>query len=284
MSTDRTFTGQKSDGTGLLYYNARYYDPALGMFLSPDTVVPDASAVIDYNRFMYARGNPLKYADPSGHCATTKNGKPDMENDGECWQMANSIAGLGYTEQGFHVDWGDETTPDWWLSNIANQSFATVEYLTPFYERYQNEFEGRTGLRPPVSLEPVVNPEVHLPGQGVVKTVGRDAYACTHSVADCGKALDDASTALSAAAMGCAFASFAYSGPAATLSTVTGVAGTALSGINALVGNGKASAGDVGYSLTTTVLGGMRESARANRSVGFGISLLQWLWSHQEDK
>jgi hypothetical protein len=38
------------------------------MFLSPDTVVPDPSAVIDYNRFLYARGNPLKYADPSGHC------------------------------------------------------------------------------------------------------------------------------------------------------------------------------------------------------------------------
>jgi RHS repeat-associated protein len=63
-----TYTGQKADGTGLLYYNARYYDPALGMFLSPDTVVPDAGTVIDYNRFLYARGNPLKYNDPSGHC------------------------------------------------------------------------------------------------------------------------------------------------------------------------------------------------------------------------
>ena len=98
METDRTYTGQKADGTGLLYYNARYYDPALGTFLSPDTVVPDAGAVIDYNRYLYARGNPVKYADPSGHCSTTKSGEPDMENDGECWQMANSIAGLGNTE------------------------------------------------------------------------------------------------------------------------------------------------------------------------------------------
>jgi hypothetical protein len=38
------------------------------MFLSPDTLVPDAGTVIDYNRFMYARGNPLKYTDSSGHC------------------------------------------------------------------------------------------------------------------------------------------------------------------------------------------------------------------------
>ena len=67
LQTDRTFTGQKSDATGLLYYNARYYDPTLGTFISPDTLVPDPGRVIDYNRFLYARGNPLKYRDPSGH-------------------------------------------------------------------------------------------------------------------------------------------------------------------------------------------------------------------------
>jgi RHS repeat-associated protein len=67
LSTDRTFTGQKADGASLLYMKARTYDPALGMFLSPDTVVPDAGVVVDYNRFMYARGNPLKYVDPTGH-------------------------------------------------------------------------------------------------------------------------------------------------------------------------------------------------------------------------
>ena len=55
-----------SDATGLLYYNARYYDPTLGTFISPDSLVPDPGRVIDYNRFLYARGNPLKYTDPSG--------------------------------------------------------------------------------------------------------------------------------------------------------------------------------------------------------------------------
>jgi RHS repeat-associated protein len=72
LNTDRTFTGQKQDGTGLLYYNARYYDPALGTFISPDTLVPDPGLVLDYNRYMYVRGNPLRYTDPSGHepCTT----------------------------------------------------------------------------------------------------------------------------------------------------------------------------------------------------------------------
>ena len=66
LQTDRTFTGQKRDATGLMYYYARYYDPALGTFVSPDSLVPDPGMVIDYNRFLYVRGNPLKYADPTG--------------------------------------------------------------------------------------------------------------------------------------------------------------------------------------------------------------------------
>ena len=66
--------------------NARYYDPQLGALLSPDTVVPDAGAVIDYNRYLYARGNPLRYADPSGHCEET----PD-DDDAECWHLLQHL-------------------------------------------------------------------------------------------------------------------------------------------------------------------------------------------------
>jgi RHS repeat-associated protein len=39
-ATSLNYTGQRLDGTGLLYYHARYYDPALGRFLSADSVVP----------------------------------------------------------------------------------------------------------------------------------------------------------------------------------------------------------------------------------------------------
>ena len=42
--TTFNYTQQKRDDTGLLYYHARYYDPALARFLSADTLVPgDAS-------------------------------------------------------------------------------------------------------------------------------------------------------------------------------------------------------------------------------------------------
>jgi RHS repeat-associated protein len=66
--TARTFTGQRLDATGLLYYHARYYDPTLGRFISPDSIVPEPGNPQSFNRFAYVYNNPLKYTDPSGHC------------------------------------------------------------------------------------------------------------------------------------------------------------------------------------------------------------------------
>jgi len=54
--------------------NARYYDPQLGQFISPDTLVPDATQLMDFNRYAYARGNPMKYNDPTGHCVEPVSG------------------------------------------------------------------------------------------------------------------------------------------------------------------------------------------------------------------
>ncbi len=44
LPTTRGFTGQRQDGTGLLFYNARYYDPAIGRFASADSIVPGAAS------------------------------------------------------------------------------------------------------------------------------------------------------------------------------------------------------------------------------------------------
>ncbi|MEQ4487937.1 MAG: RHS repeat-associated core domain-containing protein [Dehalococcoides mccartyi] len=67
VSTDEQFTGQKKDSTGLYYYNARYYDPATGRFVSPDSVGQNLLNPQTLNRYTYVLNNPLKYTDPSGH-------------------------------------------------------------------------------------------------------------------------------------------------------------------------------------------------------------------------
>ncbi|MGI2336857.1 MAG: LamG-like jellyroll fold domain-containing protein [Dehalogenimonas sp.] len=67
LATDKLFTGQRLDSTGLYYYGARYYDPAIGRFISADTIVQSLIDPQFLNRYQYGRNNPLKWIDPSGH-------------------------------------------------------------------------------------------------------------------------------------------------------------------------------------------------------------------------
>ncbi len=60
------FTGQRLDTqTGLLYYNARYYDPLSGRFTRADTVQNNAGGMDPY---AYVGDNPVTRTDPGGHC------------------------------------------------------------------------------------------------------------------------------------------------------------------------------------------------------------------------
>jgi RHS repeat-associated protein len=67
--TNKRFTGQTSymADIGLMDYGARFYNPLIGRFISPDTIVPGAGNSQAFNRYSYTLGNPLKYTDPSGH-------------------------------------------------------------------------------------------------------------------------------------------------------------------------------------------------------------------------
>jgi len=66
--TNYKFTGKELDSaTGLYYYGARYYDPEIGRFTQPDTIVQAPYDPQTLNRYSYCRNNPLKYTDPTGH-------------------------------------------------------------------------------------------------------------------------------------------------------------------------------------------------------------------------
>jgi RHS repeat-associated protein len=66
LATDKLFTGQRLDDTGLYYYGARYYDPAIGRFISPDIYIQNFTNPQTINRYSYALNNPLRYTDPTG--------------------------------------------------------------------------------------------------------------------------------------------------------------------------------------------------------------------------
>ena len=74
IQTTRAFTGheQIAELSGLVHMNARIYDSDIGRFLSADTVVQDPHDSQAYNRYSYARNNPMKYTDPTGNSWWTK--------------------------------------------------------------------------------------------------------------------------------------------------------------------------------------------------------------------
>jgi RHS repeat-associated protein len=68
LSIKHKYTGQELDSeTGLYNYGARYYDPALGRFVSADSIVQDYTDPQTLNRYSYCRNNPIILTDPSGH-------------------------------------------------------------------------------------------------------------------------------------------------------------------------------------------------------------------------
>ena len=61
------FTGEQYDKeTGNYYLRARYYSPELTRFLTRDTFEGTLTDPLSQNPYLYARGNPVIYVDPSG--------------------------------------------------------------------------------------------------------------------------------------------------------------------------------------------------------------------------
>jgi RHS repeat-associated protein len=61
------YIGERADPeTGLNYLNARYYDAALGRFISPDDWDPTLAGV-GTNRYAYAGNDPVNKSDANGH-------------------------------------------------------------------------------------------------------------------------------------------------------------------------------------------------------------------------
>jgi RHS repeat-associated protein len=82
VSTEWTFTGEQNDPAGLEYLRARYYDPAIGRFLSRDPFAGLVAAPQSLNRYAYVLNNPALYRDPYGYWGL-----------GDVWDKAKDVGG-----------------------------------------------------------------------------------------------------------------------------------------------------------------------------------------------
>jgi hypothetical protein len=93
------------------------------LFQSPDTIVPNPGNPKDLNRYAYARANPVKYLDPSGHAAV-------------CWDDCSTLAG---------------ETPESWRNLRYSDRKVAVEAAAQYHENpdYYNDIY-RSGRSDPV--------------------------------------------------------------------------------------------------------------------------------------
>ncbi|MEM3434464.1 MAG: RHS repeat-associated core domain-containing protein [Candidatus Methanomethyliaceae archaeon] len=85
QKTDYRFTGQRiEDSLDLYFYNARWYDPVIGRFIQPDTIVPNPGNPQNLNRYSYVLNNPPRYTDPTGHAECI---------DEECAWIVHPVSG-----------------------------------------------------------------------------------------------------------------------------------------------------------------------------------------------
>jgi len=77
LGTDYKFTGQREESAlgGIYWFQSRWFDPTLGRFMSPDTIVPtQTQGTQAWDRYAFVNNNPVRYNDPSGHMVTQDDG------------------------------------------------------------------------------------------------------------------------------------------------------------------------------------------------------------------
>lgn len=99
IGTPKGYTGQIHDSvSGLDYYNARYYDPVAGVFLSPDNVQGNTQGMDPY---AYVGGNPETRTDPTGQRYVDGNGDSAWFSNGLIYeqQVGSRPTIIGHTKK-----------------------------------------------------------------------------------------------------------------------------------------------------------------------------------------
>ncbi len=125
MGTAKGYTGQYADPTGLDYYNARYYDPVAGVFVSADSKQGNAEGM---NPYAYVAGNPETFTDPSGQYVAGPGGQtyipgaPYYMQGGQKYRVPNPppFHDPG-TQNGGHPGQGPSTQPTKSSGGSSNQ-------------------------------------------------------------------------------------------------------------------------------------------------------------------
>lgn len=147
------YAGREADGSGLIYYRARYYDPATGRFSQRDPIGMDGGG----NDYVYVGGNPTNAIDPGGLAASDADDAKAVALSGKRywdWYSERAIGPLAQAQAAF-----DAAVPWWYVPR-------TIASAIVFGQSYAESF-------PALLLEEYLTNATRLPGNVVdAGTVG----------------------------------------------------------------------------------------------------------------
>lgn len=138
--TNYAYTGQYSytSDFGLMFYNARWYDPSLGRFVQADSIIPGGGQ--GWDRYAYTYNNPIRFIDPSGHKCFPVEECTNPNGDGGDTTPLTLTNESAITEDGeaFFRDMGGAEVYDiylqykdvcgWW-NDDCNAHFGVAEFV-----------------------------------------------------------------------------------------------------------------------------------------------------------
>lgn len=122
----RGFTGQRHDVSGLVYMHARYYDPQLGRFISPD-LLTDGEDTVGLNRYAYCHNDPINHTDLEG--TSTDDEDPGSSEGGESGENGAAGQEEAPTSNSVNVDAQAQETGYW--CGPASTRIALSAHMDP---------------------------------------------------------------------------------------------------------------------------------------------------------
>ena len=147
LGTDYKFTGQREEASlGLYFFVARWlrsapeaerrgFDPSLGRFTSPDTIVPTSTQGTQaWDRYAFVNNNPVRYNDPTGHMQSDPEDETPTEDKAGSGDDNNSDCN---TET--NTNSAGQSCHDYWTT--ANVCLAIFQCTPEEISRYMAMFQ-----------------------------------------------------------------------------------------------------------------------------------------------
>jgi RHS repeat-associated protein len=121
------YTGESHDiEAGLVYLRARYYEPGTGRFIQQDTYpyFGEIEEPLTRNLYLYGKGNPLKYIDPSGNSITDiVYGVAEAVDENVSFGLIKTFLKTILKDRSYHYD----SEYDYYLGRVIGDAISLIK-------------------------------------------------------------------------------------------------------------------------------------------------------------